>query len=102
MSGDDRTELAQVAEQMLNGEMEWVEGCRKLVQLHRRSGAPDDDAIITIIGIESETDDLPVGAEREQWAAEVLKDKDRQREEYMAIVRAPLTEALEALVGRAS
>jgi hypothetical protein len=94
------TELARVAEQMLTGELELVEGCRKLVQLHRRSGSPNDDAIMTVIGIESETDDLPIGAEREQWAASALKEKDRQRDEYMAEVQASLTEALELLAGR--
>lgn len=82
---------------MLDGELELVEGCRKLVQLHRRSGAVDSDAIITVIGVESETDDLPVGAERERWAIDALKEKDRQREEYMAQARGPLMEALQQL-----
>lgn len=85
---------------MINGELELIEGCRRLVQLHRRTGAPDDQAITTIIGIESETDDLPVGAARERWEASALEEKDRQREAYLTQVKAPLTEALESLLGR--
>ena len=100
MSKHTKTEVAIVAEQMLNGELELLEGCRKLVQLHSRSGAPDDDAIITVIGIESETDDLPAGRDRERWAPDVLAEKDRQRDEYMARVRDPLMAALRSLAER--
>jgi hypothetical protein len=90
-------ELADVAARMLSGELDLIDGCRRLVQLHRQLGSPEHEAILTIIGIESETDDLPVGPERAQWAASALLEKDRQRDEYLAQVRAPLREALQQL-----
>lgn len=94
MANPAANETAHAARQMLDGELDLVEGCRKLAQLHHRSRAPDSDAILTVIGFASETDDLPIGAERERWAIDALKEKDRQRNEYMAQANGPLTEAL--------
>ncbi len=85
---------------MLEGKLGFVEGCRLLVQICRQFDLPDSDSMDTIVAIESETDDVPVGAEREKWAPEALRKKDRQCADYLDQVRTPLKLALETLAGR--
>jgi hypothetical protein len=54
--------------------------------------------IDTILSVASEVDDLPIGAEREHWAAEALRSKDIEAEDYRERVRGVVTEALHQLL----
>lgn len=60
------------------GEVELIEGCRRLVELHHRSGDSDDEAMNTNIRIESETDDLPAGdgkcGNKTHWTGKTVSD----------------------------
>ena len=47
-----------------------------------------DETMDTFVGVAPEVDDLPSGAEREQWAAEALKSKDIEAADFRKRVRA--------------
>jgi len=86
-------QIVAVAQGMLDGDIDLVAGCRKLVSLHRQAGNPDDPAISTIVGIESETEEFPVGAAREFWAEADLARKDEELFQYLELARPILIEA---------
>jgi hypothetical protein len=70
--------IVVVARKMLNLEMSIIEGSRELVRL-RHDLAIDslDPDFLPFVAIDSETDDLPVGAERQDWAENALAEKDQ-------------------------
>jgi len=79
--------LVKVARSMLDGKTDLLIGVRQINRL--RAGVRDPDAEIfdTIRGVESETDDLPIGAERSLWSVDALAEKDAIRDRYIEEVR---------------
>jgi hypothetical protein len=58
---------------MLSGELGVIEGSRRLCQLRSGVSSLDQDPdFILFVGIESDTDHLPVGEVRELWAPDAL------------------------------
>jgi hypothetical protein len=71
-----RAAAVAIAERVLRGELDFVTGARLLVDLRGSVGVPSDDPdLLTFIGIDSETDALPIGPVRERWAPEALAEK---------------------------
>jgi hypothetical protein len=64
--------IKNVADAIVNGRMGIIEGVRILVQNQERLQLPQQD-LLTFIGIESETDYIPVGEIRNEWSNAVLK-----------------------------
>lgn len=77
-----------------------IEGCRMLVRHRVELERIAPDAFAVIVGVESETDDLPVGLQRSQWSSEALEVKDRQRDVYLRSVQEPLLAACRAIRDR--
>lgn len=76
---ETRQKLVGIAQSMLDGKLGIIEGSRRLAGLWRGAGIePLDPDIVPFIGIDSETDHLPVGDIRGRWNAEALARKDRE------------------------
>ena len=74
---ENRQQVAAIAQAMLDGRVGIIEGSRQLASLsHRIAVAEFDPDFTPFIGIASETSHLPVGAERQLWAADALARKD--------------------------
>jgi hypothetical protein len=73
--------IRTIAESIVNGEIGIVEGVRILVQNQNALGLPEQD-VLTLIGIESETDDIPIGEIRLRWSDTALKEKDAEKDLY--------------------
>ena len=75
----DRDRLQQIAGSFLDRQMSLLEAAYKLLPIINRNRelASEDDSRF-IIGINSETDDLPIGPVRELWDEDALRDKDRE------------------------
>lgn len=71
------TEIITVARAVLNGDMKVIEASRVLLKLKRSAGLAGE-VFLPFIAIDSETDHLPVGPERELWPAEALAKKDQE------------------------
>ena len=67
-----RREIGRVAVAMLKGATSFIEGSRELSQLHFIAGLEDDPDLIAFVGIDSETDALPMGELRKMWNADAL------------------------------
>jgi hypothetical protein len=82
-----RQEIVSVSRSILAGEVNIIEGIRKICALRALLDNPEDEAFLPIRAIESETDHFPAGAQRANWAPESLKKLDQEAEEYLADAR---------------
>lgn len=79
-----RDKIASLAKAILHGERGIVDASREIVHLQHEAEADNDEDFTIFHVIDSETDHLPTGSERENWNAEILKEKEREIAEYEA------------------
>ena len=77
-SESERQRAREVAQSVLDGRTTVLEAVRELVYLAHTDAIADVEDRRLIIGIESETDHLPVGEVRRLWAPEALRKKDAE------------------------
>jgi hypothetical protein len=66
----------EISEAVLGGRLSILEGTRALRPLAFTDAIASETDRRMIIGIESETDDLPIGEVRQLWAESALEEKD--------------------------
>jgi hypothetical protein len=88
----------EIARRVLGDGYDPLLACRELAQLRQRLPGVADEIMDTFIGVDSEIDDLPIGLEREHWAAEALKAKDVEAAGYRERVRPVVEESLRRLL----
>ena len=89
----ERQRARDVAEAVLDGRITVLEGARALVPLAHTDAIANVEDRRFIIGIESETDHLPVGEVRKLWAPDALKEKDVEIARAEALYRSDFLEA---------
>lgn len=89
-----------VADAVIRGEMGAVEGSRVLSRMQNELdlGKVETDLMLTFIGVDSETDDLPLGDERDLWNPQALSEKDADLQAYQAKVQEPVRKACSRLI----
>jgi hypothetical protein len=78
-----RAQIITIAEEMVSGKMDLVSGARKLCNLRHAIGESENPVFFPIVGFESETDDYPVGGERQQYDSNQLQQLDKEIQEYV-------------------
>jgi hypothetical protein len=68
-----RREIAEAAHAMMGGALSFIEGARRMHRLSFVGKLDWDPDIVPFIGIYSDTDALPVGPERINWAEDALE-----------------------------
>jgi len=101
-SGTAEQKVAQVAQAILDGRISIIAGSRQIRRFCGGHAGLDerDPDLTTFVGIDSETDDLPIGDVRQYWAPDVLAQKDLEIVHCEAIYREPALEAASHLVAR--
>jgi len=95
-----RDELLAIAKAILEGEIGVIRGLR-LVQSFRFDLADElDPDFMTFVGVDSDTDHLPVDDERENWSQEALDRKDVEIAEAQAFHREKVFQACRHLINR--
>ncbi|MBU0983826.1 MAG: DUF2489 domain-containing protein [candidate division Zixibacteria bacterium] len=95
---DKRNELVAIANAMLSGETDLIEGVRDICSLRFAVGDPQDDAFMFFIAADSETDHFPVGQQRKLCADEYLQRVDREMQRYLADAREDMMTACRNIV----
>jgi hypothetical protein len=67
-----RREIGAIANSLLRNALSYIEGARKIAGLRFFAGLENDLDITPFVGIDSETDDLPLGESREHWQPQAL------------------------------
>lgn len=65
-----------IARKFLEGNRPLVETCRSIQAPLETLGLCTDTMFVTFVGIDSEADVFPIGAERQHWNRDVLAKKD--------------------------
>jgi hypothetical protein len=96
-----RAKVVSLARAMLEGKTSFLEGAIHIWRLHSEADVPERDPDFDIfVGIESSTDDLPIGAARKNWSAEALATYEPRIVETEAWARELATEACRSLIQR--
>jgi hypothetical protein len=73
----DSERAVAIARSILDGSIPLLLGCRRILEPLHRLGVARDEAFIAFVGVNSETDHLPLDPqERELWNKEMLLAKD--------------------------
>lgn len=96
-----RRDVVAAARVILDGTLGVVEGSRRIAWLrHDVDPTQEDEHLLSIAGIESQTDHLPIGDWRREWDPEALARFDAEREECERFFRDQAMEACRAIVSR--
>lgn len=78
----ERLKARELSSEILTGRLRILEGVRALVSLAHTDAIENQEDRNLIIGIDSETDHLPIGAVRDYWSEDALRDKDVEIARY--------------------
>ena len=92
--------LITALNELLSERRNVIEICRELVSMREHFPDADDPDLLMIVGIESETDNFPLGKQRAHWSPEVLAKKNDEIDKYVAEIIRPLREACARLRDR--
>ncbi len=95
-----RQTLWHVAQGMLNGRIQLIEGCRSLVRLRSDAELPPSGAFDLVVSIESDTDDCPLGSIRAEYASELLERLDAKVQRILAKDTPILLEACRSIISQ--
>ena len=90
--------VVTIARAILSGELGIVAGARQLAPWRFDLDEERDPDFMHFVGLDSETDDLPIGAVRAKWSPNALSAKDEQLRAYEASVRDQTFRACQNLI----
>jgi hypothetical protein len=94
-----RSSLVRTANGMLAGSIDLITGTRELNRLRREGQLPVSHSFEVFETFESETDQYPVGAVRDEYSAELLTQLDSWASACVHSAEKSLKNACTALVG---
>jgi len=95
-----RGKIVAICEAVLNEEIGVIAGSRRLKGLMFELCGDHNEDFVAFVGIDSETDRLPVDWERRNWDAEALEKKDKEIAEAEAFYKDMAFEACRKLIER--
>lgn len=93
-----RHELIVVAEAMLAGEADLLEGIRRICAFRFAIEDPENEVFLALRAIDSETDHFPLGAMRATCSPEYLKRADDEVQTYLAGVKEGILQTCREIV----
>ena len=98
---EQQHEIVRVARRIVDGSVGVIAGAREMTRVHFRSHSKEkDEEFLVFVGIDSETDHLPVGEVRKHWSAEALAQKDAEIKEAEDFFRDRALTAARVLIQR--
>ena len=96
-----RRQVVETAQAMLSGQLGYLVGSRQLSALRHEIDVADSDAdFLTFVGIDSDTDALPLGEARRHWSAEALTRLEPEIQSAEAWAAEVANEACRSLIAR--
>lgn len=90
--------ILSLAKKILDSRTGVAEGCREIFHLLNERGIAYEKDFLIFTGVESETDRLPVGPERQYWNKESLKLMDKETEKVEKFYKKDIFEACKKLI----
>jgi Protein of unknown function (DUF2489) len=96
-----RNRVAAVARGMLNGDIPFLEGAIELASLRHEAAVEERDPdFMPFAVIESEIDNLPIGAQRKHWSQDALDKHQSEIDNAIIWANEIGTEACQSLIKR--
>ena len=74
---EQHQEIVRIARRILDGSVGIIAGAREMMEVRFLSHSKEkEEDYLVFLGIDSETDHLPVGEVRKHWSAHALAEKD--------------------------
>ena len=77
-NAEAKQDTIRIATGMLSGEIDIAVGCRSIQGPLRRLGLESESEFSIFIGVDSETDHLAIGDERQHWSSDGLRKSDAE------------------------
>jgi hypothetical protein len=90
-------QLVDVANALPNGEIDLLEGIRRITKLRWQTDDPESEEFLSFVAIDSETDHWPTGRVRLEYNPARLAEIDEEIARYMAASRDDITSACHQL-----
>jgi hypothetical protein len=95
-------EMLRFATEMLDGQLDLIEGCRIISNLSTRFCNKEtpypNEMFFTFIAVASDADHFPVGSSRRHYARDYLKRLDREKEDYVRKSKDDIIEACQEII----
>ncbi len=76
---NQRQKVTDLLTQVIEGKTSILLAARQIVQLRFDIDLDENDKdVLTFVGIDSESDSLPIGPERTYWSKDALKNKEKE------------------------
>lgn len=100
MNVSDKKKIVSLAKQIVDGTIGIIEGCRLIVSL--KIYPIEDPNYRIIMGVESGTDEFPIGDVRQHYSEESLEKLDKELNKYIESRRLIILEACKNLLKKYS
>lgn len=93
-------EARHLASGMIDGSIGVIEGCRRLIPILTDLGmnADTSEAVRILVGLDSQTDHIPLGDSRKHYNPAYLKELDREFDEFTLYFREEVIGACEEIL----
>ncbi|MDJ0689577.1 MAG: hypothetical protein QNJ41_13805 [Xenococcaceae cyanobacterium MO_188.B32] len=91
-----KLKIKQIAEKIINNEIDLIEGCRIIASLAYE--LENRDSIFFILAISSESDRFPLGKVRDTCSLEHLEDLDREKEEFITFYKQKILDSCQEII----
>ena len=99
MSLTENKRIAILAQQIIDGSIGIIEGCRRMTSLKIKQKVRDDEDFLTIRGIDSQTDEFPIGDVRKHYHKASIEKLDKELSEYLEQTKPVIFEACKSKYG---
>jgi hypothetical protein len=101
MSESDAERAVRIAREVLDGKTPAFLGCKQLLGPLQRLGVDREEPFLTIKGVESELDEIPVWPEeRRHWNEQALAREDAKLGAWLPQIQTAILDACRAVVRR--
>ena len=94
--------IRQLAQQIINNQIDFIEGCRKVTQLSNYLNNSDierlDKHLLVIKGISSESDRFPVGKVRATCSLKHLTELDIEKEKFIIFYSSTVSDSCQNII----
>ncbi len=88
----------EIATAVINGTVNPIEGCRQLWHMKYDIGMENDENFNLFTAVDSETDHLPLGSQKDQCSTSYLERVQREERQYLESARDDIVQACKEII----
>lgn len=97
-SKEIKTEIRLIATQILQSQIDFIEGCCKITSLANSVKSLDSDLFVTLRGIASESDRFPLGKIKDTCSSKHLYELEAEKLDFIEFYRQNILESCREII----